>query len=458
MLRFKVVLSTLGISLLLTHSALAQDVHYWTHQYGTRSNLLGGAVIGSVLDLSGTYYNPGGLSLIETDDEELLMFAKVFQFPTITVKGIGIEERALSDNTLSEAPTLVAGSLPLKGLGNHWLGYSFLNRHETKFGLAGAGTGNLTVLNPNASDVPGAVDLRLYEKLNEPWYGVTWAYKISDRFGVGVSNYLTFRSHQLSYQTTLQALKNESQVSMVLSSNEYKYNYYGLLWKIGVAYDLDRLTLGFTLTTPGIKIYGNGRVGQNISVIRNDPENPDLMAVDYQRNLDVNYKSPLSVGVGITYKLGRTNLYGTTEWFSGIHEYVVIQGEDFTGQSSGETLPSRVTHELAAVLNVALGVEHALSRKFTLYGSFWTDYSARKDESTTNLSVTDWDLFHFMGGTTFTAFGSQITLGIGYAHGSKKEDQQPALDDPTLANIAKNYFSDLQYTYSGFKWVLGFSF
>ena len=26
----------------------AQDAHYWTYQYGTRSNLLGGAVVGSV--------------------------------------------------------------------------------------------------------------------------------------------------------------------------------------------------------------------------------------------------------------------------------------------------------------------------------------------------------------------------------------------------------------------------
>jgi len=57
----------------------SQDSHYWTNQYGTRATLLGGAVIGSVLDLSGTYYNPGGLSLIE--NPQTLMAAKVLQFP-----------------------------------------------------------------------------------------------------------------------------------------------------------------------------------------------------------------------------------------------------------------------------------------------------------------------------------------------------------------------------------------
>jgi len=447
-----------GVALFTIHPALAQDVHYWTHQYGTRSNLLGGAVIGSVLDLSGTYYNPGGLSLLEIDESELVMFAKVFHYPSVIIKGIGVEERSLSDNHLGEAPTLVAGSLPLKGLGNRWLGYSLLNRHETKFRLAGSGAGEFTPFNEFVIDAPGAIDLRLYEKLSEPWYGMTWAYKISDRFGVGISNYLTFRSHRLNYQTTLQILDNEDQVNMVLDSREYKYNFYSLLWKIGFAYDLDRITLGLTLTTPGIKIYGDGRVGQNTTVVRYDPENPDYMAVDYQDGLDANYKSPLSLGAGITYKLGRTNLYGTMEWFSGIDEYVVIQGDDFVGQSSGDTLPNRVIHEVGAVLNIAVGVEHSLSDKFTLYGSFWTDYSARKEGSISNLSVTDWDLFHFMGGTTFTAFGSQFTFGMGYAYGNHTGKDQQTPDDPTLGNIAREYFSDLQYTYSSFKWVLGFSF
>ena len=447
-----------GVLLLFSSSSFAQDVHYWTHQYGTRSNLLGGAVIGSVLDLSGTYYNPGGLSLIETDDVELLMFAKVFQYPTITIEGLGVEDRSISDNHLGEAPTLVAGSLPIKGLGDHWLGYSFLNRHETKFGLSGSGTGALPSPTLSIAGSPSAVDLRMYEKLAEPWYGVTWAYKISDKFGVGISNYLTFRSHRLSYQTTLQFLSDGGQVHMALDSREYKYNYYSLLWKIGLAYDLDRITVGLTVTTPGLKIYGDGRIGQNTTVIRHDPENPDYMAVDSQKGLNVNYKSPLSLGAGVTYKLGPTNLYGTLEWFSGIGEYTVIAGDDFTAQSNGEILPSQIIHEISPVLNIAVGVEHTLSQKFTLYGSFWTDFSARKEESNTNLSVTDWDLFHFMFGTTFTALGSQFTVGMGYARGSKTEDQQQPADDPTLGDIARLYFSDLKYSYASLKWIIGFSF
>ncbi len=54
-------------ALFLTPASLfAQDSHYWTFQYGPRSSLLGGAVIGSVDDVSATYYNPGALSLVSS--------------------------------------------------------------------------------------------------------------------------------------------------------------------------------------------------------------------------------------------------------------------------------------------------------------------------------------------------------------------------------------------------------
>ncbi|MCK5572460.1 MAG: hypothetical protein KAJ12_06850, partial [Bacteroidetes bacterium] len=42
--------------LLLNISAPGQETYYWNIQYGTRSTLLGGAVIGSASDLSATYY------------------------------------------------------------------------------------------------------------------------------------------------------------------------------------------------------------------------------------------------------------------------------------------------------------------------------------------------------------------------------------------------------------------
>jgi hypothetical protein len=447
-----------SVLLVLVLPISAQDSHYWTHHYGTRSTLLGGAVIGSVLDLSGTYYNPGGLSLIETDEVELLMFSKVFHFPTIKMKGFGESKRSLSSSALGESPSLVAGSLPIKGLGNHWLGYSFLNRHQIEFGLSGVGQGKFPPYTFISNDNPGTVDLILYERLSEPWYGVTWAYKISDKFGVGVSNYLSFRSHQMKYQTLIQVVNDEAQVDMIVDARNYSYSSYSLLWKIGLTYDFEQFTLGLTLTTPGLKLYGKGEIGQNRTIIRHDPDYPDYMAVDFQSDLKATYISPLSVGAGVTYKLYRTRFYVTVEWFNGADEYVVMQGEDFTSQSTDKTLPNRLTHEMQAVFNIAVGAERKLSSKVTLYGSFWTDFSARKDESTSNLSVSDWDLFHFMGGASFDILGFPITLGMGYSFGNKTGGRRREVNDPYFDSISQEFLFDRGSSYSSFRWLLGFSF
>jgi hypothetical protein len=75
------------ISILFYQQGVAQDTHYWTYQYGTRAVLLGGTVIGSVLDISGIYYNPGGLSLL--DDPETLLASKVFHWPHYSLENLG---------------------------------------------------------------------------------------------------------------------------------------------------------------------------------------------------------------------------------------------------------------------------------------------------------------------------------------------------------------------------------
>jgi len=52
---------------LVSGSAIqAQDTHYNTFQFGARSALLGGAVIGSVNDNTAVFYNPGALGFIDT--------------------------------------------------------------------------------------------------------------------------------------------------------------------------------------------------------------------------------------------------------------------------------------------------------------------------------------------------------------------------------------------------------
>ena len=61
--RFLIIIICLSYS-----PAYGQGSYYWNQNYGTISNLLGGLVIGSVRNVSATYYNPGYLGLAEPDE------------------------------------------------------------------------------------------------------------------------------------------------------------------------------------------------------------------------------------------------------------------------------------------------------------------------------------------------------------------------------------------------------
>ena len=451
--------SLISLTLLGNPSLWAQDANYWTHQYGTRSTLLGGAVIGSVLDLSGTYYNPGGVALVA--EPAVIEAAKVFQYPSVTLKGLGQGEHSLSSSTLEPAPSLLAGSIPIKGLGDHWLGYSFLTRQYLSTGLVGTFVDSRDVL-PKPGDEAVSSDLRMNANLTESWFGLTWAYKVKKTIGIGISPYLVIRSHNSSVQTFGQALASDGKISLVDNRREYSYVNYRLLWKMGAAFDFDRITLGLTLTTPSIKIYGGGSTGLNTTIVgldlNDDNLKDDFMAADYQEKLDADYKTPISLGVGLTYKFENVRLYGSAEWFAGMAKYEVMRGEDFTIQSTGDTKPLSITQELDSVLNFGVGIEYIFTPKLKTYASFTTDFSAADPNSDTNLSISSWDIYHMMAGADFTLGSFAFTLGIGYAFGDRITQQFTEEDALEAREFLEGTLSGLEYQYSNFKFVLGFAF
>ena len=110
----------------------AQDAHYWTLQYGARSTLLGGAVIGSVSDVSGTFYNPGALGV--ADSLGFAIAAQVFEVERVTLEDGGGRGVDLVSNQSGIKPNLIGGTIPLGFLGSSVLSYSLIKLRE--LGLA----------------------------------------------------------------------------------------------------------------------------------------------------------------------------------------------------------------------------------------------------------------------------------------------------------------------------------
>jgi len=437
-----------------------QDSQYWTNQYGTRATLLGGSVIGSVLDLSGTYYNPGGLSLIE--NPQTLIAAKVFQYPRVSIVGAGPDSVAMNSSNPGPGPSLIAGAFKIRGLRKHWFGYSYLSRQEVKLGLSLSSTGVHDVIPGRDGLEDYASQYRLDEKLSETWLGLTWSYKLRKNIGIGVSQYFAVRNHRANTQALVEALGADGRLAMKLGSRQYQYENVRILWKIGAAFDFKRLTLGLTLTTPGLHLYGQGSAGANASLVGldrdGDGEPDDFLAADYQGGRPAFYRSPLSIAGGMTFKLQKFRVYASSEWFARVPPYTVVDTEAFEGQSTGEIFSTDITNEFDPVLNTGIGLEYSHSARFKSSVSFTTDYSARPPETETNLSLTGWSIYHIMAGAEITIKKSALTLGIGYSAGDREIKRLPDVFDGGGFDGLWNPFEGLEFQYSSYKLIIGFSF
>ncbi len=446
--------------LCLVPFARPQDSHYWTSHYGTRATLLGGAVIGSVLDLSGTYYNPGGMSLIK--EPQTLMAAKVIQYPHIGLVGTDQESVPFNSASLAPAPSLIAGTFKLRGLSKHWFGYSYLSRQDVKLGVSVSSTGARDIL----PDAPGSekyvTQFRLEEKMSEPWFGLTWSYRVAKNVGVGVSQYIAVRTHRASLQTLVEALTSENWVAMALGARQYHYQNIRILWKLGLAFDFKWATMGLTITTPGLTLSGTGSTGVNSTVVALDMDgdgaSDDFLAADYRDRQPAAFRTPLSLAAGLTFKLQKVRVYWSGEWFAHVGAYTVVDAAEFSAQSTGEMLSTDVTQELASVLNMGIGLEWSYSPRFKGYASFNTDYSAKDPGTATNLSLTDWDIYHIVTGAEIAIKNSALTVGLGYSFGNREIGSRPDILEREDLGGLWDPFEGLKFRYSTYKMIVGFAF
>ncbi len=423
------------LTVLLAGDGLAQDAHYWTYQFGTRANLLSGAVVGSVVDLGAAFYNPGALTLIEEPD--VFSTQKVFELSNIRYEpNIGVDAN-LNDLALDLAPGYIAGILPFHFLRNHVLAYSFFTRYLFKARLDGAAVGRLEeIVPPLSGDFFTESDL--IRELNESWGGLSWSFPLGAKVGFGVSLFGAYRSQKGSTRAQIQALEDLGGLSLELSENAYSYWHFRFLAKAGVTFEWLGNSVGLTVTTPGLGLFGDGRVLFNNTVLAADT----VFVADYQEGLSPEYKSPASVAVGGARRWRATTLHVTAEWFTRVDEYNVLDPEDFVGQTTGDTISLRLTQALDPVVNFGVGLQHDFQPHLTGYLSFRTDYSARTPEQSSDISAATWNIYYVTAGGAFRIGTADLTLGIAYGWGSRTGQEvggffpgDRPVDSPTRADL-----------------------
>lgn len=438
-----------AIFLFAADAAMSQDTNYWTLQYGTRGELLGGCVVGSAVDLSATFYNPGSLSLVI--DPSAILTATVFGMETIKVKDEDPTADAVSSRSIGPEPSMFAGSLPVHWFGGRWA-YSFITRQKLDFRLVER-EGAIIALDQPGDSLSIGGEILLDQNMSEQWGGLTWSKAIRENLGIGATLYGVYRSQRRSQRQTVEAFGANGFGATLLDWTDVDYTTFRMLAKLGVSGGFGRTTLGLALTSRSLPIYGNGTILINRAVtgdVNLDGIDDSHNDVSYGKDVHAEYKSPLSIAAGGSYRWSETTLHATVEYFLAVEPYQVME-TDVTGTSPGVTASHQsVQHALNDVFNWGVGVERRFSEKTTAYISFITDHSASRPVDPYDISISTWDITHLNGGVAFTLLGTDLTLGGGFAWGS-----QPLHVVPDSEGVLPATAQPSSVSYSRIKAILG---
>lgn len=445
----KINLLLLSGILLWQLSLSAQENNYWNIQYGTRSTLLGGAVIGSVSDLSATFYNPGAIALFP--DVKFILSAQVYQMDNFTIKDGAAEGKDLDYSSIVPSPNFVAFDLNFDFLGDDRLAFSILTRQNSNLEFSARVIDSLEVIESSPGKESFAGGINTEKKFNDVWGGITYSTKLSETIGMGITGYISYRSHKATSLTILQALQSNGEIASYSNINNYRFNNCRTLLKAGVGLNLNPLTIGLTVTSPSLNIFGSGSAGTHLFISGIDSSRFDS---NYQEDIKSKFNSSWAAGLGGAYNFGNVKLHLSAEWYDAINKYDVLDTEPYVSQSSGKTLTNDLSHEAKSVINFGFGLDYFATDSLIFSLSVTSDFSAYVENTATNLATySAWDLIHVAGGSTFSIWKTEVTIGAVYSFGSQTFENKinitPGGDDNSVGRQS-------EFKYSQIKVLLGF--
>lgn len=456
-------------------NSLAQDFHYWSQQYGAESTLLGGAMVGGVSDNSAVYYNPGAIAFIA--NPSLSIDANVYRIDKVFISdgaGNGVN---LNSAQISIYPQIISGMINLAKNDRLKLSYALLTRNHNNVLMNTRYTGKSNVSDPvdpaaTYTSFVGAYDY--VNQLDEQWLGLGAGYSISEKAGVGMTLFGSYRgqSYQLTnYVREVNYADPVYNYGTVTNDEAVKYYSVRLLAKLGVSYLSGRFKYGLTVTTPSVGLFENGSVQRENSNIVVSENNNDMdwnfIIMDQKSDEKADYRHPFSVAGGIDYQASKTRLVISAEFFAAIKSYYVMKpgSEPFIYPQayldSASVKPMiesylNVKNGAKPVLNVAIGLNQVIFKRINLLLGASTDFSCYDNSSGANELMSGfgvWDIYHFSAGLSYHKEKHSVTLGCSYSFTPSQNippytiiNQTPDFTDKALLT-AHSWSVVLGYTY-----------
>lgn len=412
------VMFTFIIMLLNKTESYSQPKYYWNENYGARSNLLGGQVIGSVENITAIYYNPGFLGLVK--DAELIVGARMFEYIDYKVEFDELPATDLSSSKFTPSPGFIGGSFAIDSVKTHKFFYSILVREDMDY------TFNSNIVNTGSNSPNGLINsnnILYYSDIRETWLGLAWAFSPIEKLGIGVTTFAAIRDDDQREETIITTIDDSGDVKI----NQYflQNSYYNvrLLWKLGIYFREKNFTLGINLTTPSLNLFGTGESYLNIALSSGQVRD-GLLITNYQEDLKSTYKNSYSIGAGGSYSFGKSKIHVSFEYFNKVDNYDLISQDPFVSQTSGDTVMYSYNNQLSPVINFGIGYQFSLTEKWTFYGSLFIDQNANATKTQFDKLLINMPLYHLTSGLSFTIAKVDITMGLEMAYGNKSFSTQ----------------------------------
>jgi hypothetical protein len=451
----------------------AQDTHYNTFQFGARSVLMGGAVIGTVHDNTAVFYNPGALGFI--DSSTLSINANAYQIDKIRIYNALGQQKDFKSSQFGSIPLLIGGMIST-GKKKIRIGYAMITPVNFNFKATARIDEKLPIVDESesAGDEEFIGQAYINDKLNEIGVCLGGGYALNDKWSIGLTNILTVRSQVFERATYSRFFLNTPGNPLVSSSfvRNVEYTHIRYAAKIGVNYQHKNFGAGLTITTPSVSLSGNGIIAVDIianNILYNGARTY-LLANDRQEKIRSVFKSPVSVAAGINWNLGRSSFGIAAQYYGSIPEYDILRAGPAVfvrpaslNSSLGSDDYLRFKTAAKAVFNIALGYEYILKPTILLNASFRTNQSYYDSRLKNSMGIksdyTTWDIYHFTAGSTITRSRSKLSIGILFSTGTDdtREEQEDNFNKPKEANFLQGETYITKATYSSIGFLVGFT-
>ena len=450
----------------INNSTEAQSDNYWSWNFNTQSMLLAGSVVGGGAGPSAIYYNP---ALIDHENiPSLSLSASITSLQFFKV-----------DNIAGEG---INAKKTLFKIQPKFLSYVLANKNK-RLGI------EVAILSPLSEEIQYTIQhvdsidiidrttgletytgyLNYSRKYDDTWVGGGFSYKLSDRFYVGVSSFVSVKILKYQFRQTSQAYQEGDSVlvngetearyiSQSIFEEDFKYWFLSLIFKAGIQYKSqnNRFSLGLNITFPDIPLFGEADIRKNFtrSNVYNNAGNAftsnetTLGFEEDQRSVRV--KNPFSLAIGALYSTENreTFISISIEYFHRIDSYAVVNSS-----LQATWLPGNISqiitdnefmtynYEAGSVTNISLGFKRLMSPNLFFLGGFRTDFTAADTENSryvsNNFSVNQIHMnkYHITSGLIVKFDKFSVMTGLQYTLGRNKDMLQAVnYSDPVEYN------------------------